>query len=265
MPDPLGAFEFTWPFYAAALVGYLVGSIPFGLVLSKLGGAGDIREIGSGNIGATNVLRTGRKGLALATLILDGAKGAVVVVIADRFLTQDFAVLAGGSALLGHLFPLWLGLGSRSAIARTGITLAAVVGAYVLVAAGGSIAAAVAGILVLTVATWFAWGGKGVATGLGVLLAIAWPVGLIACLTWLATAAIFRFSSLAALWAFVLAPVVTWYLSDPTHEILSFYQTELQRVEFAVFIAFAIVIRHRENIARIARGKESRIGRSASR
>ena len=98
MPDPLGDISFTWPFYAAAAIGYLIGSIPFGLVLTKMAGLGDVRKIGSGNIGATNVLRTGNKGLALATLLLDGGKGAIVVILANSFLTQDYAVLAGGGA-----------------------------------------------------------------------------------------------------------------------------------------------------------------------
>ena len=264
MPDPLGSFAFTWPFYAAALAGYLIGSIPFGLVLTKLGGAGDIRAIGSGNIGATNVLRTGRKGLALATLVLDGAKGAIVVVIANVYLTQDFAVLAGGSALLGHLFPLWLGFGTRGGAVQTVATIVGLVAGYLLVASGGSWIASAVGIAILAVATWFSWGGKGVATGLGVLLAIAWPVGVVACVVWLAVAALLRFSSLAALWAFVLAPIVTWYLADATRGLADFYQTDLQRIEFTVFLAFVIVIRHRENIARLVRGKETKIGGSSS-
>ncbi len=107
MPDPLGSFAYTWPFYAAGVFGYLLGSIPFGLILTKLAGLGDIRAIGSGNIGATNVLRTGNKKLAVATLILDGAKGAVAVLIAGIYGT-DIAVLAAGGAMLGHCFPVWL-------------------------------------------------------------------------------------------------------------------------------------------------------------
>ena len=264
MPDPLGSFAFTWPFYAAALVGYLIGSIPFGLILTKLGGAGDIRTIGSGNIGATNVLRTGRRWLALATLVLDGAKGAVVVVIADVYFTQDFAVLAGGSALLGHLFPLWLGLGSLRAVVQTLATVIGLVAAYLLVATGGSWLLALVGVAIVAMATWFSWGGKGVATGLGILLAMAWPVGLIACVTWLLVAALLRFSSLAALWAFVLAPVVTWYLADATGRLAELYQTDLQRIEFTVFLGFVIVLRHRENIARLVRGKETKIGGSSA-
>src|SRR5688572_17836616 len=153
MPDP-----FFWtrilPFLAAAFAfGYLLGSIPFGVVLTRLAGLGDIRKVGSGNIGATNVLRTGHKGLALATLLLDAAKGAVALLLVVRFYTEDMALAAGLGALVGHIFPIWLGFK----------------------------------------------GGKGVATALGLLLAAAWPIGALACLTWLAVAAIFRFSSLAAL------------------------------------------------------------------
>ena len=107
MPDPLGSFAYTWPLYATFALAYLLGSIPFGLVLTRLAGLGDIRQIGSGNIGATNVLRTGRKGLAAATLLLDGGKGAVAVLIAARF-GPDAAVLAAAGVLLGHCFPVWL-------------------------------------------------------------------------------------------------------------------------------------------------------------
>src|SRR6202041_1756266 len=147
----------------ALALGYLLGSIPFGLVLTRLAGTGDLRSIGSGNIGATNVLRTGRKGLAAATLVLDGLKGAAAVLIARAWLEdQDTALLAGLAAVLGHLFPVWLRFK----------------------------------------------GGKGVATGLGVLIAAAWPIGLAACAVWLVVAGISRFSSLAALAAFASAPCV---------------------------------------------------------
>lgn len=185
----------------AALSGYLLGSIPFGLVLTKLAGLGDIRQIGSGNIGATNVLRTGRKSLAAATLILDGAKGAVAVLIVGAFGGQDMAVLAGAGAMLGHCFPVWLGFK----------------------------------------------GGKGVATALGILLAIAWPVGLLACLTWLVIAVVFRYSSAAALAALALAPVYAWLLADP------------QRAFLAALIAVLVWIRHHENIRRLLKGEESKI------
>ena len=116
MPEPMGGFAFTWPFWAAGVIGYLLGSIPFGLVLTRLLGLGDIRSIGSGNIGATNVLRTGNKPLAVATLILDGAKGAVAVLIAGQW-GPDMAVIAGGAAFLGHIFPVWLGFKGGKGVA----------------------------------------------------------------------------------------------------------------------------------------------------
>jgi glycerol-3-phosphate acyltransferase PlsY len=124
MPDPLGDFSYTWPFYAAALFGYLLGSIPFGLMLTKMAGLGDVRNIGSGSIGATNVLRTGRKGLALATMLLDIGKGAVAVLIANIY-GPDIAVLAAGGAMLGHCFPVWLKFkGGKGVATAAGILLA---------------------------------------------------------------------------------------------------------------------------------------------
>ena len=200
MPDPMGDFSYTWPFYAAAVLGYLLGSIPFGLVLTKTAGYGDIRQIGSGNIGATNVLRTGSKSLAALTVLLDGGKGAVAFWLAGTF-GPDMAVLAGGGAFLGHLFPVWLKFR----------------------------------------------GGKGVATALGILIAASWQAGVLACLTWLAVAALFRFSSLAALAALALAPVTAWYLAD------------LQRTELAIFLAVLVFVRHHANIRRLLAGEESRI------
>lgn len=214
MPDPLGDFSYTWPFYAAALIGYLIGSIPFGLVLTKLAGMGDIRKIGSGNIGATNVLRTGNKGLALATVILDGGKGAVLVILANIFLTQDYAVLAGGGAFLGHLFPIWLKFK----------------------------------------------GGKGVATFIGVMFAISWPAGLAVGLTWLLIAVIFRMSSLSALVAAALSPLFV-YLLMIYSPIWGQYFGDLQRIELAGFMAVFIFIRHHQNIARLLKGTEPKIGK----
>ncbi|HEX7007141.1 MAG TPA: glycerol-3-phosphate 1-O-acyltransferase PlsY [Alphaproteobacteria bacterium] len=205
MPEPLGDFSYTWPFYAGALLGYLLGSIPFGLLLTRLAGLGDIRQIGSGNIGATNVLRTGRKGLAALTLLLDGGKGAAAVLIGDRF-GIDMAVIAGAAALVGHIFPVWLRFK----------------------------------------------GGKGVATALGVLLSIAFPAGALACLTWLAVAALTRYSSLAALVALAAAPVYAWWLAD------------FQRMELAIFIAVLVWIRHAANIRRLLKGDEPKIGRKGS-
>lgn len=200
MPDPI-SWAYSWPYLlGAALGGYLLGSIPFGLVLTRLAGYGDIRRIGSGNIGTTNVLRTGNKALALATLILDSGKGALAVLIAKQF-GPDPAVLAAGGSILGHTFPVWLGFK----------------------------------------------GGKGVATTLGVLLALAWPVGVAACATWLVVALLFRYSSLSALVALGLSPVYAWVLAGP------------QVAELALFVAVLVYIRHAANIRRLIRGEESKI------
>ncbi|HYD30149.1 MAG TPA: glycerol-3-phosphate 1-O-acyltransferase PlsY [Azospirillaceae bacterium] len=186
---------------AAALFGYLLGSIPFGLVLTRLAGYGDIRRIGSGNIGATNVLRTGNRPLALVTLILDSGKGAIAV-LAALFVVPEVAVWAAGGSMLGHTFPVWLGFK----------------------------------------------GGKGVATALGVLLAMAWPVGLVACLTWLAAAAVGRISSLSALVAVGLSPIAAWFLAGPEVAAL------------CLFIAALVFIRHEANIRRLMKGEEPKIG-----
>jgi acyl phosphate:glycerol-3-phosphate acyltransferase len=200
MPHPLGDFSLTWPFFAAAIIAYLLGSIPFGLVLTRLAGYGDIRAIGSGNIGATNVLRTGNKMLALLTVLLDCAKGAVAVLVAAQF-GPDMPVIAGAAVFLGHLFPPWLGFK----------------------------------------------GGKGVATAGGVLLAIAWPVGVLAAAAWLAIAFVLRYSSLAALVACATAILLGWLLTDP------------QRAELITLIAALVVLRHHGNIRRLLRGEESKI------
>ena len=186
-----------------AVVGYVLGSIPFGMVLTRLLGLGNLREIGSGNIGATNVLRTGSKPAAAATLLLDGGKGAVAVLLARAMAGEDAAQLAGLMAFLGHCFPVWLGFK----------------------------------------------GGKGVATFLGLILALAWPVGLACCATWLASAAASRISSVGALGAAISAPVWALILGVPS------------LVALAVVLAAIVLWRHSANIARLRAGTEPRIGK----
>jgi glycerol-3-phosphate acyltransferase PlsY len=197
-------------FVLAAVGGYLLGSIPFGVIATRLGGAGDIRTVGSGNIGATNVLRTGRRDLALITLVGDGGKGAAAVLLTRAFFghgeaAETLACVAGGAAFLGHLFPVWLRFR----------------------------------------------GGKGVATFLGVWFAAAWPVGILLALTWLVMAFLFRISSLAALTAAALSPLF----------VLATDQTPIAKLWLAVFMAVLILVRHHENIGRLLKGQEPRIGR----
>jgi glycerol-3-phosphate acyltransferase PlsY len=185
------------------VLAYLLGSIPFGVLITRALGLGDLRTIGSGNIGATNVLRTGNKGAALATLILDAGKGGVALLVARALVGEQAAMVAGFAAFLGHIFPVWLGFR----------------------------------------------GGKGVATFLGVMLALAWPVGLAACATWLATAFAFRYSSLAALVAAAATPLWLW-LFGRTDAIL-----------FGIAMAVLVFIRHRTNIRRLLDGSEPKIGK----
>jgi glycerol-3-phosphate acyltransferase PlsY len=187
-----------------ALLGYLIGAIPFGVLISRALGLGDLRAIGSGNIGATNVLRTGSKPAAAATLLLDGAKGAAAVLAARAFAGdaagEDAVQLAGLAAFIGHCFPVWLGFK----------------------------------------------GGKGVATFLGLLIALAWPVGLAACASWLAAAAIVRMSSGAALFAAALS-IVWALLFAPSAALL------------CALLAALVFWRHAENIRRIIAGTEPQI------
>jgi glycerol-3-phosphate acyltransferase PlsY len=190
---------------AAAVVGYLLGSIPWGLLLARMGGYGDIRRIGSGNIGATNVLRTGSKGLAAATLALDLLKGLVAVWIGAIW-GSDPALAAAGAVVLGHMFPVWLGFR----------------------------------------------GGKGGATALGVLFALAWPVALAAAVLWLAVAVLFRYSSLATLVATAGTAVIAGITLDG------------HRAALIVAIAILVILRHHENIRRLIGGTESRISFSKS-
>jgi glycerol-3-phosphate acyltransferase PlsY len=200
-------FGTPYPHILAALAfGYLLGSIPFGLLLTKLTGGPDLRAVGSGNIGATNVLRTGKKGLAAATLIGDMLKGTVAVLLAQQFGLG--AAIAGGlaaglGAFLGHLFPVWLGFK----------------------------------------------GGKGVATYIGVLLALVWQAALAFGVIWIAVAAATRYSSLSALVASAATPVILWFMGYPAEAALFLIMTAL------------IWFMHRANIARLLNGTEGKIGR----
>ena len=202
------------PAYAAAFAfGYFCGSIPFGLILTRLAGTRDIRSIGSGNIGATNVLRTGRKGLAAATLLGDALKGTVAVLLIYayygpeyRYFGHELAIPAALGAFLGHLFPVWLGFK----------------------------------------------GGKGVATYIGILIALAWPAAIAFCLIWLAVAALTRYSSLAALIASAATPFVLWMLGNERAAML-----------FAV-LTMLVWIMHRANIGRLINGSEGKIGKPAT-
>ena len=184
----------------AAAIGYLLGAIPFGLLLTRLGGYGDVRRIGSGNIGATNVLRTGNKALAAMTLALDVGKGAAAALIGARWGAHAM-LAASGAVVIGHLFPVWLGFR----------------------------------------------GGKAVATALGVLAVIAWPVALVAGLIWLAMAIFFRYSSLAALVAAAAAAACAGFVVDGERALL------------VALIAVLVIAKHHQNIRRLIAGTESRI------
>lgn len=191
----------------ALAFGYVLGSIPFGLIITRLAGTADIRGIGSGNIGATNVLRTGRRGLAAATLAADMLKGTAAVLIVAALAGRDAALAAGFGALLGHIFPIWLRFR----------------------------------------------GGKGIATYLGVLVAVAWPPALGFAAVWIAVAAITRFSSLAALVASACVPALLWLWGDP------------KAVWLYVLMTILVWLMHRQNIARLIAGSEGKIGaKSAS-
>jgi glycerol-3-phosphate acyltransferase PlsY len=190
---------------AALVFGYLVGSIPFGVILTRLAGTQDLRSIGSGNIGATNVLRTGRKGLAAATLIADLLKGTAAVLAASWWCGAECGLIAGLGAFLGHLFPLWLKFK----------------------------------------------GGKGIATGLGIMLAVSWKAAIAVMVIWLVIAAATRYSSVASLIASTAAPVILWFIGTPPQALL-----------FLVLALLAFIM-HRGNIARLMNGTEGKIGQKA--
>ena len=186
----------------ALLLGYVLGSIPFGLILTRLAGTEDLRAIGSGNIGATNVLRTGRRELAAATLLLDTLKGTAAVLIAERIGGDDLAVLAGLGAFLGHLFPVWLRFK----------------------------------------------GGKGVATYIGVLLALVWQAAIAFCVVWLIVAFVTRYSSLSALIASAATPLLLWW------------DSYFQEAQLFLLLTILLWLKHRGNIRRLVTGAETKIG-----
>ncbi|WP_119391704.1 glycerol-3-phosphate 1-O-acyltransferase PlsY [Taklimakanibacter lacteus] len=197
------SFEAVTPAMAilAVVLGYLSGSIPFGLLLTRWAGLGDVRSIGSGNIGATNVLRTGNKKIAALTLLADAVKGTIPILIMQALGGETAGLIAGLAAFAGHLFPVWLGFK----------------------------------------------GGKGVATNIGILFGLHWPLGLIFLAVWLAMAFLFRFSSLSALTASALSPLWAWLLGKA---IL---------VAPLLLLAIAIWYMHRANIARLLKGEEAKI------
>jgi glycerol-3-phosphate acyltransferase PlsY len=192
---------YLWP----AVVGFLLGSIPFGLLLTRAAGLGDIRKVGSGNIGATNVLRTGNKKLAAATLLLDALKGLAPVLVFNLLWGPVPAAAAAAGAVLGHMFPPWLGFK----------------------------------------------GGKGVATTLGVLIGLSWQLGAITCALWLVLAALFRYSSLAALLSILIGAVAAWYFVPVAAPVLC-------------LLAALVWVRHHENIRRLLNGTEPKIGKKAT-
>jgi len=196
-------------YFLSAIVGYLLGSIPFGLLITRAAGLGDVRKIGSGNIGATNVLRTGRRELAAATLVLDAAKGAVAVLIARWLWPGDPVFIAAIATFIGHCFPAWLGFK----------------------------------------------GGKGVATYIGVMLALCWPVGLIFCAVWLLIAVTRRISSLSALTAAVTSPLFAYSVA-----LMGFQIDGTKLAATAGVLSVILIFNHRANIARLISGTEPRIG-----
>jgi glycerol-3-phosphate acyltransferase PlsY len=206
MPDLMGGFAYAWPIYLTAVVCYLMGAVPWGLLLTAMAGYGDIRKQGSGSIGATNVLRTGNKVLAAITVLLDAGKGWAATFFAYQVGGPDFAVVAAVAVVLGHMFPVWLGFR----------------------------------------------GGKGVATGAGVLLGLAWLPFLICAALWLVIALVTRISSLAGMASAVAAPIAMWFVLH-----------DAQYAQVMGLLAVLILIRHHANIGRLLKGQEPRIGQKS--
>lgn len=192
--------------WISVVIGYFLGAIPFGLLLTRMIGI-DIRQVGSGNIGSTNVLRTGNKPLAVATLLLDAGKGVAAVAIGRHLGGETGAILAGTAAFIGHCFPIWLKFR----------------------------------------------GGKGVATILGITLAAAPLAGVIALATWLGGALVTRYSSVGGMLAAIACPLAVWAVRD--------------NIGWAIHLAplaALLIFLHRDNIARLRAGTESKIGQKAT-
>ncbi|HYD07792.1 MAG TPA: glycerol-3-phosphate 1-O-acyltransferase PlsY [Reyranella sp.] len=202
MTQPL---PWTLAYLLPAAIGFLLGSIPFGLLLTRAAGLGDIRKVGSGNIGATNVLRTGNKALAAATLLLDALKGLVPALVFNLMWGPVPAAAAAAGAVLGHMFPPWLGFK----------------------------------------------GGKGMATAIGVLLGLSWPVGLITCALWLLVAAAFRYSSLATLLSILGGAVASWWFVPVIAPAIG-------------LLTVLVWVKHHANIRRLLSGTEPRIGQRST-
>jgi glycerol-3-phosphate acyltransferase PlsY len=192
----------TWPLVATGLLAYLLGSIPFGLIVTRLAGLGDVREIGSHSIGATNVLRTGRKELAALTLLLDAGKGTGAVLLAACYGGEAYLIVAAHAVIVGHMFPVWLKFR----------------------------------------------GGKGIATGLGVVFAVSWPAALAGLATWIAVVALTRFSSLGSIISALFVIGYVWFFTGNMHYVY-----------MMIFLALLVLFKHRGNIGRLLRGEEPKL------
>ena len=256
MPESLGNINLTWPLYATFTIAYLFGSIPFGLLVTKLSGLKDIRNIGSGNIGATNVLRTGNTYLALITLILDCSKGFFMALTAGYFFSKDYQILAGVAAILGHMLPIWLIINNKIKFSNA-ITQLIIMFSSLIIMLNGKSLIQLLGALILSLSTFSGWGGKGVATSIGVLLCINPFTGVLICITWCIILALFKYSSLSALISFITAPIAI-YVSLNLIESNPLNANE-QIMELSIFISIIIWIRHIENIYRLFMGKETKV------
>ncbi len=259
MPDPLGDISFTWYYIFIFLIGYFIGSIPFGVIITRLSGYGDITKIGSGNIGATNVLRTGNKKIAFLTLILDICKGLIPTIIILKILNQDLAIVISTGLVIGHILPILLFKKIKENILiNIYIILISFLSINIILFGRGFIS--LFGVIIILINLFYAWGGKAVATGFGVLLALNPLIAIFCILIWLVVIFATRYSSLSAIVAFSCAPVIAYILSEQFVE--EFYTTDRQLIEFFLFLAIIIWIRHTKNIKNLLYSKEPKIGKN---